>query len=96
MGSADEVNIQASELNRTMKVVAASPVNVLHDGKARQCRSRHALQCVHTDKCWLPVACMCRWVLFAVSIRIRPFVFVHSCLAPILGMLLLCRLSTGS
>ena len=74
MGSADEVNIQASELNRTMKVVAASPVNVLHDGKARQCRSRHALQCVHTDKCWLPVACMCRWVLFAVSIRIRPFV----------------------
>ena len=63
MGSADEVNIQASELNRTMKVVVASTVNVLHDSKTRQCHIRHALQSVHTDNCWLPVACMCRWAL---------------------------------
>ena len=31
MGSADEVNIQASELNRTMKVVDASHGTVAHD-----------------------------------------------------------------
>lgn len=31
MGSADEVNIQASELNRTMKVADASPGTVAHD-----------------------------------------------------------------
>ena len=33
MGSADEVNIQASELNRTMKVVGASPGSVVHNSK---------------------------------------------------------------
>ena len=33
MGSADEVNIQASELNRTMKVVGASPGTVVHNSK---------------------------------------------------------------
>ena len=33
MGSADEVNIQASELNRTMKVVGASLGIVLQNSK---------------------------------------------------------------
>lgn len=81
MGSADEVNIQASELNRTMKVVVASTVNVLHDSKTRQCHIRHALQSVHTDNCWLPVACMCRWALFAVSICIWYLSLVRHCCA---------------
>lgn len=47
MGSADEVNIQASELNRTMKVAGASPAALLIISTERSCGSTKLSAALH-------------------------------------------------